>query len=349
MRLGQLARKHDLPVQEVITYLESKSSTLEPYNPNSKLDEATENQVLDYFEIAIEEPELTHEPEQEELTPQPIPEPETHTEELTLANENTLSTESPIEELVAPVVMVNERSAPVEVAELQEPEPVTPDPVAPDPVAPDPATPMDDIMLAEGEIEFLPEKKHEAEIVAETERIAMEPEEVDQTESPVLPKEEEVIQTDQLLELLESEETPPDLDKIRLIKAPKRELSGLKVLGKVTLPEPKKKEDKNKSEKGNNAKPQLSEEERERRRLKAKRKKEAYEARQQKRRKEEETQKQKALKEAHYKQKLERAQAQQVKQKHNKHKKPELEAKAFNERNAKPKTVLGKFWRWLNT
>ena len=54
-------------------------------------------------------------------------------------------------------------------------------------------------------------------------------------------KDEVVIETDKLLELLESEETPVDISKITLIKAPKRELDGLKVVGKIELPEPRAK------------------------------------------------------------------------------------------------------------
>ena len=56
------------------------------------------------------------------------------------------------------------------------------------------------------------------------------------------PTDEEIILSDQLLEMIESEESPADLDKIRLIKAPKKELSGLKVVGKIEIPEdPRKK------------------------------------------------------------------------------------------------------------
>ena len=176
----------------------------------------------------------------------------------------------------------------------------------------------------------------------------------DEIDKPVERSEEEVIATDKLLEILESEEESPDLSKITLIKAPKKELEGLKVVGKIELPEPKikkteetetsKKEDI-RGKRNRKQRPQLSEEEKEKNRLKAKRKKEQYEARQEKRRKAKEKQRRKALNKARYQEKLQ------------KHKDTQPKPKAKSEESsttdaatqAPPKTIFGKFWRWMNT
>lgn len=171
-------------------------------------------------------------------------------------------------------------------------------------------------------------------------------------------KEQVAIETDKLLELLESEESAPDLSKITLIKAPKRELGGLKVVGKIELPEPKVKT-KDKSEQSESLKQakhdskrgmpsqELSEVEREKRRLKAKRKKEQYEARRERRRKQKEKQRKKAINKARYQQKLERMKSNQAKPKG----KPQTMAASseVSETPPAPKTLLGKFLRWMNT
>jgi hypothetical protein len=163
---------------------------------------------------------------------------------------------------------------------------------------------------------------------------------------------EEIIETDRLLELVESEDSDVDLSKITLIKAPKKKLDGLKVLGKIELPEVKKPEPKEKEKSADrNAKSrqtQQSEEEREKQRLWAKKKKEENEARLERKRKEKEKEELKALKEAHYKQKLQR-----TKQKAQKPKAKAVqviqEEPIVQKQVPQPKTLLGKFWRWLNT
>jgi len=171
-----------------------------------------------------------------------------------------------------------------------------------------------------------------------------------------LQKEEEVaIETDQLMELLESEETSVDLSKITLIKAPKKELDGLKVVGKIELPEQKDKTEEE-PEQTEEPKPDrssrqrrrlVSDEELEERRLKAKRKKEENEARQEERRKAKEKKRKKSVREAHYQQKMQQIKASQPKQSLRTEPEPEL----FEEEEPRPepRTIFGKFWRWLNT
>ena len=182
--------------------------------------------------------------------------------------------------------------------------------------------------------------ENENELVEATEELS----------TPTSTSEGEAIETDKLMELLEDEEQEVDLSNITLIKAPKKELEGLKVVGKIELPEPKPKakakkeakEPKNRrSDAGN-----LSPEEREKRRLKAKKRKEAYEERQERRRKEKEKKRRKALNKARYQQKVQQAKANKLK---HKHQQPKVEEVAIEEPPAPPKTLLGRFWRWMTT
>lgn len=164
------------------------------------------------------------------------------------------------------------------------------------------------------------------------------------------------ISTDKLIELLDSEEADVDLSDITLIKAPKKELEGLKVVGKIDLPEPKPKTEKKEEEenadssktstrKPRRKRPQLSPEEKEKRRLKAKKKKAAYEAKQERRRREEAARRQKERKKAYYEEKLKQAKPATVKPKSTKRQAdPVVEPKPQKPR---PKTSFGRFWAWF--
>jgi len=184
-----------------------------------------------------------------------------------------------------------------------------------------------------------------------------EPEEPVETEDKAqLIKKVETIDTDKLLELMESEETAPELDNITLIKVPKKELSGLKVLGKIELAEDQPKADvtdeqpkKEPKAGGENrqVKRLVSDEELEARRLRANEKKKEHEARLEKRRLKKEKKDSKAIKEAYYQQKIQRNKPKQEKLKA-KTQDLELEAVVI-EQEPKPKTIYGKFMRWLNT
>ncbi len=168
-------------------------------------------------------------------------------------------------------------------------------------------------------------------------------------------KDEKTIETDRLLELLETDEASNELSKITLIKAPKKKLSGLKVVGRIELAEPKsksavksEKEDKETKPVGDNRheRQRLTDEEKEKRRLKAKEKKEQYEARQEKRRIEVEKNKRKAQNKARYEEKMQKVKAGQPKKEIQK----EDALLEVNDQHqpAKPKSILGKFWRWIN-
>ncbi|WP_424961020.1 hypothetical protein [Ekhidna sp.] len=282
MRLGQLARKYDIPLQEIIDYL--KEETGEKFHANAKLYDAIETQIFKHFDLYPDDPVLEPEEQIEEKEPEQ-------------------SFDQPTSE---------------------------------------PMSPEEDIASVDGElaIHSAPSEDLETSVTSEQE-----------LEAQPRPNDDEVIQTDKLLELLENEEATPDLEKVKLIKAPKKELPGLKVLGKVDLPEPKKKaepeDQKKKPER--TRRPQLSEEEREKRRLKAKRKKEAYEARQEKRCKEQEAHRLKELKAKHYQEKLRKAENIRQKKEVSKAEQEQSLEPLPATRKKEPKTLLGKWWRWMNT
>jgi hypothetical protein len=153
-------------------------------------------------------------------------------------------------------------------------------------------------------------------------------------------------------ELLEHQED--DSDSEMVIKAPKMELKGLNVVGKIDLPEPKpksvpeqKEEVKEKSKKTyskpkqqraprRNKKPELSPAEiRKREEQKEARKRERIEK--EKKKKREQFYKEKVLK------------PKQIEQKTKPKKKKKVAEEVERIQKPKPKTLLGKFWRWLNT
>lgn len=166
-------------------------------------------------------------------------------------------------------------------------------------------------------------------------------------------KDEVIIETSELLELLDSEDPEVDLSKITHIKVAKQELSGLKVVGKIELEEekPKKVDKREGSEKVLNPDKStrrrlVSDEELEIRRIAAKEKKEEYQVRQEKRRIEKEKKQKQALKEANYKKNFQKNKSNQPKQKP---KAQETETSIeVKKTRPKAKTFFGKFWRWLD-
>ena len=227
MRLGQLARKYDVKVQEIISFLEENASTAETIHPNSKLDDEASALVAEHFDLLLDTGE-----------------------EVIGEVEEEISKEAPkelIEEVTEVAEVVSEEPEVIDKEELEQ------EALAPEPIEPpkEPATPLDDIAMAEGEFSIL---HAQDEVEAKNEAVAEELEveesvaiaekkkqELPKTEKEA-PKEDEVIDTERLIELLDSEEEVPELEKIKLIKASKKELSGLKVLGKIEVPETQKKE-----------------------------------------------------------------------------------------------------------
>lgn len=329
MRLGQLARKYEVPVQEIITYLEDTIPNRSSFHPNSKVEQQEITQILDHFNIQqVEELEIVVEE----------------------APENS-EKESPEEEIPE-----QKEEVPTPAASIE--------------------TPLDDIASVEGEIEPIPMEAlvvEEIEEEVEEEEVLIEevlieestPDEPIKVEKPAL-KDDEVIDTERLLELLESEDESVDLAKITLIKAPKKELSGLKMVGKIDLPEPKKKveddaeqeseEDANLNRNKRNQRAQVSEEERENRRLRAKKKKDEFDVREKKRRHQKEAQELKHLRESHYQQKLGRQKTtNQPKRKVQKQSQTQTQTptqqvtQTVKDQRPQPKTIFGRLWRWMNS
>lgn len=229
----------------------------------------------------------------------------------------------------------------------------------------EPSIEIESVELEEKEeiLEALPEDeaKPEEGVVAEQEE---EINEVPAVELPTPVETEPSYVSVTAAELNPEDENTPVNTNFDLIKAPKVELPGLKVVGKIDLPEPKLKEeseseevdeDEEKTEEvtdepkvithhRKNARRKLTDEEREARRLKNKREKEKRIARQEARRKQQEERKLKEQKAEHYKQKISKP----VPVNKPKKKKSGKAAQPVDTR-PKPKTILGKFWRWLNT
>ncbi|MDA0195573.1 MAG: hypothetical protein O2887_12880 [Bacteroidetes bacterium] len=272
MRIGQVARRYDVPIKEIISYLNDIEPTLDALHPNTKLSEQTKTLVANRFEHLLD-----------------------------VSKKDIEASPEATSEKIEQKIVASDIEGPVEVAQSE-----------------------------------LDLPSQEAII-------------------PDLNK-EEAIETDQLLELLESEETSIDLSKITLIKAPKKVLAGLKVVGKIELVQPKSKtvdksERQEKTPKtdidSRHQRRKLSDEEGEKRRLRAKKNKEEYEARQEEQRKEKEKKQRKVQREAYYQQKLHQNKSRQPKRKD----KIQMDQTSFeiDEQRPIPKTLLGKFLRWLNT
>ncbi len=175
-------------------------------------------------------------------------------------------------------------------------------------------------------------------------------------ESSAVPSEDEVILSDELLAMIDSEDAPADVDKIKLIKAPKKKLSGLTVIDKIEIPEDPRKAKEAEETKVSRFTPEEKaerarkrEEYKEKRRLEAKEKKEAYEARKAKRIQDQEAKRLKAIKQKHYQQQLHKtAPNQSARRKEKKAVESSMQTQVEPPAK-KPRTLIGKFWRWLNT
>ncbi|MFK7951218.1 MAG: hypothetical protein AB8B73_00105 [Ekhidna sp.] len=343
MRLGQFARKYDIRVQDIISYLNKKD---EEIHSNTKLSDEDESEILDFFGI---------EPEEEVIEPPQVDIVESQEK---IEESSEIEEEKPVEDEDAwieqdePVIEEKSKKKSTKEKAIE----------VPKESKPLPSTPEEDIALAEGELDVLPSPEDRNEDIANQEESKKEIEVVPpvEDEKKLEPKEDEVIDTDRLMELLESEEEIPELDKIKLIKASKKELSGLKVLGKVDLPEPKKKEaaeEEKEERKVRDKKSKPVDDDWEERRLKAKAKRLKNEARVAKLKKEKEERERIARNAVHYKQKLTsvpakkkvKAKKKPTVQVEKTHSSPNLSQSKSKKQTQKeqPKSALGKMWKWL--
>ena len=153
-------------------------------------------------------------------------------------------------------------------------------------------------------------------------------------------------------ELLEGDDDHSSTDFI--IKAPKVELKGLNVVGKIDLPEPKQKSEPEEKKEVDRRTKKSTANTRPRRPLKRKQKRELSPAEIRKRQEEKDARKLERIKkerkkkrEEFYKEKV--LKPKQIEQKNKPKKKKSAAVGKMVEQKPKPKTVLGKFWRWLNT
>ncbi|RED94895.1 translation initiation factor IF-2 N-terminal domain-containing protein [Marinoscillum furvescens] len=310
MRLGQLARKLDVSTTDIIAFLKTKGIEKNDH-PNVKLDDEIEQEVIAHFGE-----------EQEEPLPDASPTSEDPTDEAP----------TPKEVAATPPNAEDDLTSAVESEEATE----TPTPTA---------TLSEEATATNPNIEIANDDRGEPAIAEETE-----------------PAQDETIAG---VQDEQDDEAERNYESVDVIKAPKVELPGLKVVGKIDLPEPKPKEETPKEEEApkeekeetpkvryayhdrRNSRKKLTPEEREARRLKNKKAKEKRLAREAEKRKERELKRIKAKKAEHYKKKLEQK-AVSPKIKTQKATAPKKRKKQ-EPKQPQPKTLLGKFWRWLNT
>jgi len=146
-----------------------------------------------------------------------------------------------------------------------------------------------------------------------------------------------------------SDEEGTEVDDV--IRAPKIELVGLKVVGKIELPEPKIKEEKPvepRTKRGaTNGRRESNDEEKEARRIRNREARERRALKVEEKEREERVERDRKSKEVFYRQKL--ADEAKVKKNRKPKKKKEVIIAQKVKEEPQPKTLLGKFWKWLNT
>lgn len=330
MRLGQLARHLEISSKQIVDFLAQHQVEINDH-PNVKLNEEWETMVMKHFspEVYINPAK----PVKEKVKVEVIEEVD---EIISTPSEETQVSVDASEEIV-----VEEPAA--------ESESIT-----------------EELSI---EVEAT---ESEIETISEPEILAQEilPEPIIETESI----EETILET-----VEELEDHPINRLQDGVIKAPKVELRGLKVVGKIELPQPKLKvveetvettsedgepitevpvktevvEDTSKvryykPQRKNNRRPQLTPEQLEEKRIRSKKAKERREREQEERDKAKAEKAKKELKEQHYKEQMAKSTSAKKSIKKKKKSGPEVSQKPKT-KLPPPKTLLGKFWRWLNT
>ncbi|MEQ8238654.1 MAG: hypothetical protein RIA69_05545 [Cyclobacteriaceae bacterium] len=144
-----------------------------------------------------------------------------------------------------------------------------------------------------------------------------------------------------------------NIDEDEVIRAPKISLEGLKVVGKIDLPEPKSKEEIHKEKddtkakrKSKNYRSEQTEEEKEARRIRNREIKERRLQKEKEREQQEREERERKAKEEFYRKKLV---TEKAALKNKKAKRKEIKKQDEHIIKSKPKSALGKFWQWLNT
>lgn len=327
MRISQITKKYNLSTQQIAAFLKDLEHPTQSIHPNAKVDDDVWLLLKKHFDLQEETTDYAEVgSENEAIVDLPSEQMENHDQKIEVAKNED--------------VLIPENRKKVEESRIET---------------------MEEAETMEDKVSEEDTSKDESQSLDETECAANLDDQLDTKET----EESQVILSDQLLEMIENENIPnEEVDKIKLIKAPKKKLSGLKVLDKIELPE----DPKNKKQEEPNP-PRFTPEERaerarkreefkEKNRLEAKKKQEINEARKAKRIKEKEAKHLKKIKEQHYKEKLRKAESSSFPQKRKKVVKPSTpaisatydQAKSHvKKKEAQPKTLLGKFWKWLNT
>lgn len=343
MRLGQLARKLDIKTQEIVSYLEKQNVVIENTS-NTKIPEEHIESISEHFAPVIEE-ELIE-----------IPEP-------VVVIEETLE---PIEDVVSPVV--DEANDPETKAEESSETTVNTENSEEETEVSTPAVP-EKIDLSKFDKKDSNQKKV---ITADLEIEDLPPTQDIFTTGSIINEEGDVITLDQIepeaIEVLKREDSG-------VIRKPQINLDGLKVVGKIDLPQSKKQEDAV-DEEGNPVERKLNpkelrevkRKEREEQRLKRELKAIERQRKDEERKKDQDRRKQKqseaAYKKKQYAEKLAKAKANEAVKPASKKKKkvvaqvetatatttaPVKKKQVKVAPKPEPKTLLGRIWRWFNT
>lgn len=343
MRLGQLARKLDTKTQEIVSYLEKQNVIIEDTS-NTKIPEEHIESISEHFAPVVEE---------EVIAP---PEPVAVEEEVVaeVAAEPTPDTDTaPIDESDHPDTKEVDSKEPTETPTEE--------------VIPEVPAKID---LSKFEKK---DPKQKQVITADIEVDDLPPTQDILTTGSIINEDGEVITLDQVepeaIEVLKREDSG-------VIRKPQINLDGLKVVGKIDLPESKKQED-TVDEDGNPVERKLNpkelreakRKEREEQRLKRELKAIERQKRDEERKKEQERRKQKqseaAYKKKQYAEKLAKAKANEAAKPATKKKKkvavqdeslpgttaavPTKKKQVKATPKPEPKTLLGRIWRWFNT
>ena len=207
----------------------------------------------------------------------------------------------------------------------------------------EPITFEEEQIAAVAEIEpSIPQEEESKEMI--------EPQELNMPDAPE--ENHENLETSIELVTEETNESNLNIDEDEVIRAPKISLEGLKVVGKIDLPEPKIKEQPTKENddfkpkrKSKHYRSDQTEEEREARRIRNKEIKERRLQKEKEREQQEREERERKAKEEFYRKKLVTEKA----QKNKKAKRKDSQKEVKQILKSENKTAFGKFWQWLNT
>ncbi|GAA5028009.1 hypothetical protein GCM10011506_15490 [Marivirga lumbricoides] len=346
MRLAQAARNLSITTDDIIAFLSKKGIEVEK-DSNTKLDEESVSLLFDYFDTKpVEEKEAAKKNADIDNKGKAEVEPTTHDETnngkdyvALKSNESNESNES-----VEKVLPKDQSVVTQEHSELHSEDKNSNSKDS----SFEPAETQEDNKPAEEN------NMDVAHIHVEGKVDENDKEKIDELTSEVQPSSKRY---KTVADILDSETTSSTEEDI-VIKAPKISLKGLNVLGKIDLPEPKPKEEKQKhsaeKDKSSNinkkkAHRRLKDNSRGKKRELTPQQIREREKKREARKQEEAERLRKKKKEAYYKEKI--LKPTQEKQKKNKPKKARTSNTEVNKKQVKPQptTLLGKFWRWLNT